>query len=228
MSPLVLFDLDDVLYHYRRPLRIIRLAAATGIAPATIEDRIWSSGFEDEADAGAHGDGDSYLAAFSLRLGAPVDRTLWRTARAASIAPIPASLSMMQALPAFGIRVAILTNNGPCIHEERHALFPEAAETAGADFLTSAALKRRKPDPAIYRDALDRLGARAETTLFVDDLAENVAGAIEAGLAGHCFTGPEGLAAALRQRFPQLHKEFGSATSAAAPEGMRAAGVQPS
>ncbi|WP_017590662.1 HAD-IA family hydrolase [Nocardiopsis ganjiahuensis] len=48
-----------------------------------------------------------------------------------------------------------------------------------------------KPDPRIYRVALDRLGdeGRGGSVLFVDDSAENVAAAREAGLAGVHYRG---------------------------------------
>lgn len=45
-----------------------------------------------------------------------------------------------------------------------------------------------KPDPAIYRLALERLGVSAAQALFVDDVMENVVGAQNVGLAGHHHT----------------------------------------
>lgn len=51
-----------------------------------------------------------------------------------------------------------------------------------------------KPDPAIYRLALDRFGLRAAHTLFVDDRADNVAGAQSVGMEAVLFSD----AAALR------------------------------
>lgn len=44
-----------------------------------------------------------------------------------------------------------------------------------------------KPDPAIYRLALDRFGLRGPDALFIDDSAKNVAAARALGLAGHDF-----------------------------------------
>jgi len=41
-----------------------------------------------------------------------------------------------------------------------------------------------KPNPAIYRLALERLGATAVTTLFVDDIPENVQAAQSLGISG--------------------------------------------
>lgn len=45
----------------------------------------------------------------------------------------------------------------------------------------------RKPDPAIYRQALDELGAAGKDCFFIDDLSENVAAAREAGINAHQF-----------------------------------------
>jgi putative hydrolase of the HAD superfamily len=59
--------------------------------------------------------------------------------------------------------------------------------------LSSCYLGLRKPEPAIYRRALDILGRPAERILFIDDRAENVAGAITAGMKAIRFEGAEAL-----------------------------------
>lgn len=50
-----------------------------------------------------------------------------------------------------------------------------------------------KPDPAIYRLALDRFRLDAAACVFVDDRAENVAGAEAVGMAAILFAGAEAL-----------------------------------
>ena len=59
--------------------------------------------------------------------------------------------------------------------------------------LSSCYLGLRKPQPAIYRRALDILGRPAERILFIDDRQENVAGAHAAGIQGIRFDGAEQL-----------------------------------
>jgi putative hydrolase of the HAD superfamily len=59
--------------------------------------------------------------------------------------------------------------------------------------LSSCYLGLRKPEPAIYRRALDILGKPAERILFIDDRAENVAGALTAGIKAIRFEGAEAL-----------------------------------
>jgi putative hydrolase of the HAD superfamily len=63
--------------------------------------------------------------------------------------------------------------------------------------LSSCYLGLRKPDPAIYRRALDILGRPAERVLFIDDRVENVAGAEAAGMKALHFEGYEPLRDAL-------------------------------
>ena len=63
--------------------------------------------------------------------------------------------------------------------------------------LSSCYLGLRKPEPAIYRRALDILGSPPERTLFIDDREENVAGAAAAKMEAIRFEGAEALRRAL-------------------------------
>ncbi len=58
----------------------------------------------------------------------------------------------------------------------------------------------RKPEPAMYRRAIDILGCPPQRILFIDDREENVAGAATAGIKAIKFTG----AAALRSELVSL------------------------
>jgi epoxide hydrolase-like predicted phosphatase len=53
----------------------------------------------------------------------------------------------------------------------------------------SAQVGLMKPDPAIYRLTLDRLGAEPHEAVFLDDVADNVAAAARLGIHGVLFTG---------------------------------------
>jgi putative hydrolase of the HAD superfamily len=59
--------------------------------------------------------------------------------------------------------------------------------------LSSCYLGLRKPEPVIYQRALDIVGRPAERILFIDDRAENVAGAAAAGMKGIRFEGADAL-----------------------------------
>lgn len=57
--------------------------------------------------------------------------------------------------------------------------------------LTSAEVGLMKPDPQIYRIALERVQAKPHQILFVDDRADNIASAQTVGLQGLHFVEPE-------------------------------------
>jgi putative hydrolase of the HAD superfamily len=56
----------------------------------------------------------------------------------------------------------------------------------------------RKPEPAIYSRALDILGKQPDRALFIDDRAENVAGAASVGMKTIQFKGADALRAELK------------------------------
>jgi putative hydrolase of the HAD superfamily len=55
--------------------------------------------------------------------------------------------------------------------------------------LSSCYVGLRKPQPVIYRRALDILGKPAERVLFIDDRKENAAAATAVGMKAICFEG---------------------------------------
>jgi putative hydrolase of the HAD superfamily len=57
----------------------------------------------------------------------------------------------------------------------------------------------RKPDPAIYRRALDILGSAPGRVLFIDDREENVAAGLAAGINTIRFTGADALRGELQR-----------------------------
>src|SRR3546814_12219274 len=66
------------------------------------------------------------------------------------------------------------------------------------DVLVSGEVRLTKPDPAIYRLALERCDLRAETALFVDDRQDNVDSATTLGMRAHLFRAAASLRAGLR------------------------------
>jgi len=65
------------------------------------------------------------------------------------------------------------------------------------DAVISGDEKMVKPDPAIYRLALDRMGLTAPEVFFTDDSAANIAAARDLGFVTHLFDRPETLRPAL-------------------------------
>ncbi len=68
------------------------------------------------------------------------------------------------------------------------------------DIVVSGDERMVKPDPALYRLALARFGVAAGDALFIDDRADNIAGAESVGMAGHRFIDAPTLRAELVRR----------------------------
>jgi putative hydrolase of the HAD superfamily len=190
---LVLFDMHDVLCRYDRDFRIAELAALSRRPESEIYNKIWASGFEAESDSGGL-DACAYLAGFGERLGYPITLQEWLDNRKAATTPMPETLAIMAELRC---DTAVLTNNHTLVRDHLADLFPELFALCGAKSYVSAQFGAAKPDPAVYRKCVAAAGATPAETLFIDDSAANVDGAIKAGLAGHVFTGAAALRAAL-------------------------------
>lgn len=63
----------------------------------------------------------------------------------------------------------------------------------------SAEVGLMKPDPRIYRLALEELGAKPEESVFIDDVLANVEAARSVGMAGIHFTRPQEALEELKQ-----------------------------
>jgi putative hydrolase of the HAD superfamily len=105
------------------------------------------------------------------------------------------ALGILRELAASGkYMVGVLNNEARATNEYRFERIGlrDAIDVA----LSSCYLGLRKPEPAIYRRALDILGKPAERILFIDDRAENAAGAAAVGMKTIRFEG----AAKLREQ----------------------------
>ena len=96
--------------------------------------------------------------------------------------PRDAMVTRTRSLRAAGYRTGLVTNNAAEFREGWRGLLPlaELFEVV----VDSSEVGLRKPDPAIYRLALEQVGAKAERTVFVDDFPGNVDAAERLGMLG--------------------------------------------
>jgi len=103
----------------------------------------------------------------------------------------PAMLAWQLAIKQRGLLTAIVSNMGDSVHEH---MVRELGWLSRFDVLVwSYQLGIAKPDPAIYRYALEKLGTQPAETLFIDDKAENVDAAVALGMKGIIFSTVEKL-----------------------------------
>ena len=107
------------------------------------------------------------------------------------------AIDVLARVKAAGYKVLLLSNTDP----ERFAFvrrrFPEILFFDG--YVLSYELKLLKPDPAIYLAAARQAGSKPDECVFIDDMEENVRGAVEAGLSGILYMPETDLAAELRK-----------------------------
>lgn len=108
----------------------------------------------------------------------------WREARALASTAIPASVSALRRASTLGT-VSMLSNNPSPFAEAFPLLAPDVSAIVGENRLVSCQLGVRKPAPRLFELALEHYGARAADTFFVDDSADNVAGARFVGIHAH-------------------------------------------
>ena len=111
---------------------------------------------------------------------------------------LPGMRDLVLELDAAGVPLYAITNFSgefwPPFRAREAAVFDRfrGIVVSGDELLT-------KPDPAIYHRALDRFGLRAEDTLFIDDRADNIAGARSVGMEAVLFTDAQALRSQLTQ-----------------------------
>lgn len=117
---------------------------------------------------------------------------------------VPGMKSLLADLHAAGIGVWGLSN-------WQQDMFPIAKENFEIlhmldDAVVSGFVKMRKPNPECFNYALNQFNCSANTTLFVDDLALNIAGANAVGMRAVRFATSEPLRALLIEGGIQLPK----------------------
>jgi putative hydrolase of the HAD superfamily len=104
----------------------------------------------------------------------------------AAMEPAGSLWELVASARAAGMRTGLLSNSwgfSPYPMAELRARFD--------DIVLSGAVGLRKPDPAIYRLAADRLGVAPTDCVFVDDLAGNVRAAADLGMLAVHHTGDD-------------------------------------
>ena len=191
----VVFDVGNVLYGWDPQSFLVRQIADDGARLKFIEESDffgWHESMDggrpyDEAAAELSEKFPAYahlIAAWSDRFGETIT------------GPVPGTHEIVEALDARGVPLFAITNFSadfwPPFHEKERAFFARFR-----DIIVSGEVRLLKPDPAIYWLALDRFGLRPAETLFVDDRAINVEGALAVGMKAHLFVDAADLRARL-------------------------------
>jgi epoxide hydrolase-like predicted phosphatase len=194
----IVFDWGGVMVNFFRPDRFRDVEARLGLPPGDLPAILWRSPDWKLAEVGAITD-EEYWQRVTARLGLHTPEAFLGLIQDL-FDEIQADARMVDLVRRLRgrYRLGLLSNAsdaGPQLMHERYGL-----DALFDVEVISALVGLAKPDPAIYRLTLERLGAPPEATIFVDDYEPNVAAAAALGIHGIHFAGYEALIAALRER----------------------------
>jgi len=106
-------------------------------------------------------------------------------------------VDVLASVKAAGYKALLLSNTDPERFGFVRTRFPEILFFD--HYVLSYELKLLKPDPAIYLAAARLAGTQPQECVFIDDMEENVKGAVAAGLAGIHYRPETDLAAELQK-----------------------------
>jgi glucose-1-phosphatase len=180
-----------------------QMAEVAGVTPEIIAQTILptagKSDLQWKLESGAI-DADAYYEEFCQALGKRPPRAPLELAACDIFAVIPETRQLVERLAAAGNRMAVLSNTN-LVHWQfvTDGRFPHINECFLPPLLSCVA-KTMKPDAEIYRIAIEGAQVEPDEVFFVDDRAENVAGAQAVGIDAVRFTTPEQLIADLKRR----------------------------
>jgi HAD superfamily hydrolase (TIGR01509 family) len=181
----VLLDLYDTLAWTEWPTMRAELEERFGISEVELLRAFTTT--REARSIGAYGSAEGDLAAILEAAGVQADADLvheLNEARARALAENGVhlwddSIPTLRELRGRGIVTAVVSN---CDHATRPIVDDLGLEREVDAIVLSFEVGAAKPDPGIYRSALDALGARAEEAVFVDDQAAYCEGAEALGI----------------------------------------------
>ena len=181
----VLLDLYDTLAWTEWPTMRAELEDRFGLGEADLLRAFTTT--REARSIGAYGSAEGDLAAVLEAAGVPADPELVHELNENRMKAFAEnavhlwddSIPTLRALRTRGLRTAIVSN---CDHSTRPIVDELGLEREADAVMLSFEVGVAKPDPGIYRAALDALGARPEEAVFVDDQAWYCEGAEAIGI----------------------------------------------
>ena len=171
------FDLGNVLVGLRSGEKLKALAQQTGESVETFCDKIWSHKRAHDYERGHH-TCDEYFALLAEDLDLTYAQKELRQAFCDIFYPLPERVALVRQLaPHYPLALISNTCASHIQHlEATYDFFPLFQHR-----IYSHQAGCRKPHPDIYEKALQATEAKAESSLFIDDLAENLETPAKAG-----------------------------------------------
>jgi epoxide hydrolase-like predicted phosphatase len=193
----IIFDFGGVMVPFIEASSLIEEEARVGLEPGSLAGMLWGSAEWRQAELGAITD-EEYWRRIGVRLGMDTDDEI-RDFAWELFGDVKANPRLVELVGQLGekYRTGLLSNATDILPRllRDHYHFDGLFQVE----VISAIVGLAKPDPAIYRLALEGLGTAPEATIFVDDLEPNVEAAEALGLKAIHFQGYSALLKRLRE-----------------------------
>lgn len=194
----VLFDLGNVLLAFDHGIACRNLATLLGTDAETIRREVFASGLEDRYERGEF-DTAGFHRWLCERFSARPSIDQVRRAASDIFTMRCDTVSILAQLKGAGIRTGVLSNTCEAhwsfVTDGRYRFLRDLVDHV----VLSYEVRSMKPEPEIYRAAIEMVGVPAERIFFMDDRPENVRGAIEVGIRAVPFVDGATLAEELRR-----------------------------
>jgi putative hydrolase of the HAD superfamily len=178
MAKIALFDFGNVVAHWDVAPRMQEYARRSGFKPSEVQARLATDGFWASTDRGLCS-GDEMERRICELLGCAFSREELHRLQALAFVVDPEVLALAEAVSQ-RLRVGILTNNAPLLHEALPHHFPEVVRLFDP-ILFSFQLGHVKPELELFEAAQAQLGLEPGEILFIDDTLGHVRAALSLG-----------------------------------------------
>jgi FMN phosphatase YigB (HAD superfamily) len=176
-----LFDIGNVLVSFDFGTFLAGVEARSTLPPGAVEGAVRTAAAGYESGAFETAEFLERVAAATGFLGTGAELAwLWQDIFSRNLPMESAVAELADRFPLY-----LLSNTNPLHHQhliERYDVFRHFR-----DGVYSYAARAEKPDPAIYRAAIDQLGLDPGRTVYVDDRTENVAAGRRIGFRSHAY-----------------------------------------
>jgi FMN phosphatase YigB (HAD superfamily) len=197
MPDLLLIDLGNVLVRFDHGRTLRAIASAAGVAdPESLRPAVFGRN-EFDFDTGRL-DAISFFRAVERDAGLQsIPDEIWIPAWRDIFEPIPEAFALLADLRP-GVRTCLVSNTNPLHWEGVRAVC--SVESLVSGLALSFEVGAAKPDPALFRYALDLAGFPPDQAAFADDRPDYVEAARALGIDSFVVTSPRDLAEGLRVR----------------------------
>jgi putative hydrolase of the HAD superfamily len=210
MRPEILyFDLGNVLLGFSHERMCGQMAEVAGLPAELMREFLFADEGPDclqwQIEDGRL-DLDGYYAQFCARTSTRPDRARLEFAAADIFWPLDENIEFLRQLAAAGNQLGLLSNINPLhwqfVSDGKYPWLQQPGRPGSLfnSVVLSYEAGAMKPGRRIYEAAAAKVGAKPSDVFFVDDRAENVAGALAAGLDAVQFVGLAQLRLDLRAR----------------------------